>query len=1048
MSREAVFQDKLKELIQAASKFRFDGLEVSRVERDHPVDSREVDIAVFIRGGLPFLLIETKKKAEGKRDRGLFDPLALAVVGQAISYAALYGRRGLHVPYFATANPKSIAVFKTPKDLNEYVNYAKIEKRDYSNVIRQEKFSDLIKNYLIIREELKLTEEYIQNLLDRLAKDFLEKRALKVELSFALINQFRSFVEDLSEQCRDLLELKMKDDLALKTELDKMEKELGYKPSSEELVRMMSYVLMNKLIFYKVLEEKYKLRRLTDLDTSSSTSFREQLLKYFDEAVNATKDFEPVFKTGIYDMLPIPDDPNVMERINDFISFLDNVKVEEVGDLAGYIYEELIPPEERHRLGQFYTPPAICELITKWTIRSPEDIVLDPGCGSGGFLLQAYRRLLKLKTGRDVLPASKEVHERILNQLYAVDINPFPAHLTAVNLSMKNVRAPSSQMNVIVQDFFSIMPGHELILPYRIKTAAGEVERKITMPKKADAIVGNPPYTRWVEIPEKTKKQVLERLRRGRDLIGMYGLTPQVSRGVEPGIYTYWIMHATGFLKDGGKLGMIISNLWMQTDYGIGFGKFLLDNYKVKAIIDFTLRLFTALISTCVILLEKEKNQEKRLNNEVVFIHIPGTIESVNVEEILEVVESKKSDKFYVKVMKQGEIPADRKWMDVFFGKKEVYESNLLVKLSELFDASYGNIKYLVLVSTGKLRGVRNPGASEFHYLTPSKVKEFKLEKYAYPNSDLKDALIWPAITSARQAEFFTFTEDDWKQMYGNDEKCYMFIGHKPRSKLPEEVRKYVKWGETECVTRIRESRGGGRLANQTESAKVRAGSKEFYGWYDLGGVVPAPIFAIYQAWYKTRFILCRFPVAMYHALITLVPRNSVSLNEEQVNALLAYLNSSFIQYYVETHGRRSGGGIIGLEINIARDMPVLDVRKLTKEQVESLAHKFGELEAEARRIGGASMKEQIEKLKPKIYEIDHIIGEILSLKPEDVEDMQKTVEDLVERRIMGAKEAMPESVKGEAELRIKPPKKAKRKKEKNATTKQLDEFFEGLQSK
>lgn len=93
-------------------------------------------------------------------------------------------------------------------------------------------------------------------------------------------------------------------------------------------------------------------------------------------------------------------------------------------------------------------------------------------------------------------------------------------------------------------------------------------------------------------------------------------------------------------------------------------------------------------------------------------------------------------------------------------------------------------------------------------------------------------------------------------------------------------------------------------------------------------------------------------------------------------------------------------------------------------------------------------MKEQIEKLKPKIYEIDHIIGEILSLKPEDVEDMQKTVEDLVERRIMGAKEAMPESVKGEAELRIKPPKKAKRKKEKNATTKQLDEFFEGLQSK
>ncbi|MEM3547310.1 MAG: hypothetical protein QW547_09425, partial [Candidatus Bathyarchaeia archaeon] len=40
-----------------------------------------------------------------------------------------------------------------------------------------------------------------------------------------------------------------------------------------------------------------------------------------------------------------------------------------------------------------------------------------------------------------------------------------------------------------------------------------------------------------------------------------------------PGIYTYWIMHATRFLKPGGRLGMIISNLWMQTDYGVGFGQ-------------------------------------------------------------------------------------------------------------------------------------------------------------------------------------------------------------------------------------------------------------------------------------------------------------------------------------------------------------------------------------------------------------------------------------------------------------------------------------------
>ncbi|MEM4847096.1 MAG: hypothetical protein QW794_05000 [Thermosphaera sp.] len=44
-------------------------------------------------------------------------------------------------------------------------------------------------------------------------------------------------------------------------------------------------------------------------------------------------------------------------------------------------------------------------------------------------------------------------------------------------------------------------------------------------------------------------------------MIRRYGLTPQLSKGIEPGIHTYWIMHATRLLKNGGRLGMIISSL-------------------------------------------------------------------------------------------------------------------------------------------------------------------------------------------------------------------------------------------------------------------------------------------------------------------------------------------------------------------------------------------------------------------------------------------------------------------------------------------------------
>jgi hypothetical protein len=70
--------------------------------------------------------------------------------------------------------------------------------------------------------------------------------------------------------------------------------------------------------------------------------------------------------------------------------------------------------------------------------------------------------------------------------------------------------------------------------------------------------------------------------------------------------------------------------------------------------------------------------------------------------------------------------------------------------------------------------------------------------------------------------------------------------------------------------------------------------------------------------------------------------------------------------------------------------MPILDIRKLSDKQIAKLAPLFDKLESEARRIGGASEREQLEKLKPVIYEIDRVLAELLNI-PEDV---VKLVED------------------------------------------------------
>jgi hypothetical protein len=728
---------------------------------------------------------------------------------------------------------------------------------------------------------------------------------------------------------------------------------------------------------------------------------REELQKYWREAIRATGDFEPIFSTGIYDEIPIPEDSSFVDLVNEFVITIDPVDWAELGGRLGYMYEKLIPPEERHQLGQFYTPPWVCELITRWCIRSPNDVVLDPGCGSGGFLLKAYEVLREKKGAPSIYGmVSKEIHEQILNQLYAFDINHFPVHLTSMALAMRNVRTPSAKINVIPADFFSLRPGQTMLSYYSIETEkAGEVKRTFVIPL-VDAAIGNPPYTRWTEIPEETKKLILSSL---SDLIKKYRLTPQISRGKEPGIYTYWIMHATQFLKEGGRLGMIISNTWLQTDYGVGFGNFLLDNFRIRAIIDFRAKLFAdALITTCIVLAEKESDRNRRLQNEVLFVHVPGKVESLDVGELLKVVETGESEKYLIRRVKQAELPRNRKWIDFFFEIPDISKNPLVTRLAEIFEPSYGNTLYLFLASTGKIRGVRNQGSSEFHYLSPSKLREWNLEKWAYSNAG---SIIYPAITSARRVINFTFTKEDWERMLKNDERCYMLICHIPREKLPKELEDYIKWGETECRAKAKERQmgGRGRLASETEAAKVRAKEKErFCGWYDLGGVMPVPIFAIRGGWHRTRFIHCEFPVAMFDRLIALVPRENLS--DIQIKALLAFLNSSFTQVYIETHGRKNPSGVIELDLNIARELPLLNIRKLSDQQLTLLAQLFDDLEQNARKIGGASTKEQIEKLKPKIYEIDRAIAKILGLKEEEVKALEAQVDMLVERRVGGRK--------------------------------------------
>lgn len=65
-------------------------------------------------------------------------------------------------------------------------------------------------------------------------------------------------------------------------------------------------------------------------------------------------------------------------------------------DVLKVLYESLIDRDERHGLGEYYTPDWLAKKVTRRSIQSPlSQRVLDPACGSGTFLFHAIRHFLR-----------------------------------------------------------------------------------------------------------------------------------------------------------------------------------------------------------------------------------------------------------------------------------------------------------------------------------------------------------------------------------------------------------------------------------------------------------------------------------------------------------------------------------------------------------------------------------------------------------------------------------------------------------------------------
>lgn len=120
----------------------------------------------------------------------------------------------------------------------------------------------------------------------------------------------------------------------------------------------------------------------------------------------------------------VVDDEEGVALVRKVMNHVRRFRLEEVeSDVLKILYESLIDPDERHELGEYYTPDWLAAKVVRQVVDRPmEDRVIDPACGSGTFLFHAIRRLLAEAEDAGV-PAGDMAGE-VCDHIVGMDIHP------------------------------------------------------------------------------------------------------------------------------------------------------------------------------------------------------------------------------------------------------------------------------------------------------------------------------------------------------------------------------------------------------------------------------------------------------------------------------------------------------------------------------------------------------------------------------------------------------------------------------------------------
>jgi hypothetical protein len=227
------------------------------------------------------------------------------------------------------------------------------------------------------------------------------------------------------------------------------------------------------------------------------------------------------------------------------------------------------------------TKPARAGLVKFWEAWQDELTtirLLDPACGSGAFLIEAFDqlhatyersndRLAELRGHRTLFDLDKRILE---NNLYGVDLNEEAIEICRLSLWIKTAERGKALTSLD----HPIRVGNSVVADPAVHPKA--LDWPSAFPEVFeqggfDVVVGNPPYVRQELLSD--FKPYLQ-----SEYTAYHGMAD---------LYVYFYELGLRVLKPGGLLSFIVTNKWMKSGYGEPLRRFFAEQAWVESVVDF-----------------------------------------------------------------------------------------------------------------------------------------------------------------------------------------------------------------------------------------------------------------------------------------------------------------------------------------------------------------------------------------------------------------------------------------------------------------------------